>query len=96
MGSVGMSGGLELAQSFNWAVRNSTGQFDGKVCEEFHDFNRTDWCDFYEAVESCELEETFVEYVEVVLCSENIESDAFFIGKEMSFDFQRIVVVFKE
>lgn len=60
---------------------NSTGEFDGLVCENFHAFPKERWCEFYENVESCELEESFVEYVEVVLCSENAEKDSFFIGK---------------
>ena len=62
----------------NW---NSTGEFDGLVCENFHNFPNERWCEFYENVESCELEESFVEYVEVVLCSENAENDSYFIGK---------------
>ena len=60
---------------------NSSGEFDGLVCEDFHKFSNDKWCEFYENVETCELEETFVEYVEVVLCSENADNDSYFIGK---------------
>nr|AAT47858.1 sodium/calcium exchanger protein-like protein [Oikopleura dioica] len=59
---------------------NSTGEFVGRVCENFHDYPKERWCEFYENVESCELEESFIEYVEVVLCSDNADKDSYFIG----------------
>lgn len=60
---------------------NSTGEFVGSVCENFHDYPKERWCEFYENVESCELEESFIEYVEVVLCSDNADKDSYFIGQ---------------
>ncbi|CBY07759.1 unnamed protein product [Oikopleura dioica] len=70
--NIGMN---SLLQSWN-----STGEFVGSVCENFHDYPKERWCEFYENVESCELEESFIEYVEVVLCSDNADKDSYFIG----------------